>query len=151
MYGTRFNHECRCECIHWMDPGRQQKTLAIQLDIISSLSHRKYVFVDQMIWLDRPFSQNPPVSQCTTQQQWTHMCTFLLQSGAFWNMGLVHYGIYEYDLLGNEIQKIALQLQCTFSFLYSSVSLINGMFFSSHCSCSYSNSIQCCYQFTVSC
>ena len=35
------------------------------------------------------------ISECTIlQQKCAHVCTFLLQNGAFWDMGLVHSGIY---------------------------------------------------------
>ena len=56
-----------------------------------------------LLWCDTidPFdkSHNASDKYPTIHHFVTEMCTFLLQSGALWDMGLVHCGIYEMDLL----------------------------------------------------
>ena len=55
--------------------------------------------------VNRTISQNPAmhqtnIPQCTTLwQKYAHMCTFLLQCGALWDMRLVHCGICEIGIL----------------------------------------------------
>ena len=60
----------------------------------------KIVVWDIVTPLNRLISQihNAPEKYATMHHFVTKMCTFLLQSGALWDMGLVHCGIYEMDL-----------------------------------------------------
>ena len=51
-----------------------------------------------------PISQIPQCIKYPTVHNFaTEMCTFLLQNGALWDMGLVHCGICEMDLLSENV------------------------------------------------
>ena len=53
-------------------------------------------FLTQKVWID-PIHQSHNVSEKHPRMHHfvTEMCTYLLQNVAFWDMGLLHCGIYE--------------------------------------------------------
>ena len=102
---------CRT-CI--MRPGKSYKFHNLPVTVftktcLSSLSWKKpqnllitlYMFHCRSIsWIPqyiRQISHNAPLCNRNVHIS-VHMCTFLLQSGALWDMGLVHCGICEMDL-----------------------------------------------------
>ena len=145
IYGTRFNHECRCEYILSLNgsrPSTENTNYTVRHNFLLITSEIRYCWSDDIVqWT---VLINLTVSQCTLQQQWSHMCTYLLQSGALWDLWV--WFIWQCI---PDINRIAISLHVFIRLLQRFIN--QSLIFSSHCPCMYNNCIQYFYQSNVSC